>query len=96
MQVFGVTLLSQSCVKSLRAVEGEGPVFLCPAVELLLITQNIPVHGAHNIPRTLPHVPLELLHHKPQGLLTTYCTSPKGTHHLIHHLIHITFLLLLK
>lgn len=61
LEVFGVVVLSESHIESLRPLESETPLTLGPAGEILLITEEKAVQKAHQAAGVLPRFTTQLL-----------------------------------
>lgn len=55
LEVFGVVVLSESHIESLRPSESETPLILGPAGKILFITKEKAVQKAHQAAGVLPH-----------------------------------------
>lgn len=61
LEVFGVIVLSESHVESLRPSKSEAPLLLGPASKIFFITKKTVVQKAHQVAGVLPNVTTQLL-----------------------------------
>lgn len=59
--MFGIVVLSESHVESLRPSESEAPLILGPAGEIFLVAEEDTVQKAHQAAGVLPHFATQLL-----------------------------------